>query len=75
MREINEIKITSADRKRYPLPDKSDLEILRKIKYLEKMKITKSEKDLLKLIRSQLLDNWRKPLIVILNKMIKKYRR
>jgi hypothetical protein len=73
--KFNEIKITSADRKRYPLPEKSDLDILRRIKYLEKLNIKKEDKDLLKLIKSQLLSNWGKPLIVSLNKLIKKYKK
>ena len=73
MIKINSIKITSRDKKRYPLPDAKDFIILKKIKYLETKKLNKQDKDLIKLIRSQLLKEWRNPLLISLNKLIRKY--
>jgi hypothetical protein len=65
---------TKAEKKKYPLPEKKDFEILGKCKILEKKRLLKKDKDLVKFIKTQLLDDWRKPLIIELNKLIKKYK-
>ena len=61
--------ITEKDKKKYALPTKLDKEILLKIKNLEKKKLSKKNKEMLKLIKSQLEYDWRKPLIKELNKI------
>jgi hypothetical protein len=73
MTKIDAVKITSSDKKRYPLPEARDFIILKKIKYLETKKLNKQDKDLIKLIRSQLLKEWRNSLLISLNKLMKKY--
>ena len=70
-----EYKPTKYERKKYVLSDKKDLIILQKIKFLEKKKLCKEDKETLKLIRTQLEKNWRTPLIKYLNKLSKKYRK
>ena len=62
------MNITKSDKKKYALPTKLDKEILLKIKELEKKKLNKKDKEMLKFIKSQLEHNWRKPLIKELNK-------
>jgi len=69
----NEI-ITPLDKKKYVLKDKKDLVILGKVKLLEMKKLENKDKEILKLIKNQLEKDWRKPLIVYLNKLIKKYK-
>jgi len=64
-------KITKADKKKYALPTKLDIDILVKIKELEKKKLNKEDKRMLRLIKTQLKADWRKPLIKELNKMEK----
>jgi len=67
------IKLTENERKKYPLPEEEDYEILFKCKQLEKMKLTKEDKLLVELIKSQLEIDWHKPLIKKLNQLLKKY--
>jgi len=62
--------ITALDRKKYLLLEKRDLIILKKIKLLEQKKLGKRDRDVLKLIKTQLEKDWRKPLINYLNKLI-----
>lgn len=52
--------------------EKRDLVILSKIKRLEKRKLNKTNKETIKLIRTQLKKDWRSPLIKELNKLLKK---
>ncbi len=66
---------TTLDKQKYVLEDPKDLVILEKIKSLEIKKLQKEDKVILKLIKTQLERNWREPLIVYLNKLIKKYER
>jgi hypothetical protein len=60
-------------KKKYLLSVNTDFEILNKYKKLEKTKLSSNEKQLIKLIKSQLEDNWRKPSLQTLNKLIKKH--
>lgn len=68
------ISLTKAEQKKYVMSTDEDYEILGKIKQLEKMKLTKEEKFLVKLIKTQLEHDWRKPLIQTLNKILRKYK-
>ncbi|MBU2616435.1 MAG: hypothetical protein KKB79_00425 [Nanoarchaeota archaeon] len=55
------------------MPKKEDFAILNKIRELEKRKLSLRDKEVVKLIRTQLEKNWRAPLIEFLNKFLKKY--
>lgn len=66
-------EITKSEKKKYLLPKKEDIEILDKSKRLEKLPLTDQDEYLVKLIKTQLLQNWRKPLIVELDRLLKKY--
>jgi len=63
---------TSTEKRKYVLNDKNDLIILSKIKELEKRKLTEKDKEIIKIIRTQLEKEWRKPLINYLNKLLRK---
>ncbi len=66
--------ITSYEKKNYFLKDKKDLIILSKIKKLEIKNLKKMDKEIIKLIRTQLKLDWRTPLINHLNKLLIKYK-
>ncbi len=68
-------EITASERNNYVLKDKKDLTILHKIKILEKNRLEDDDKDIVKLIRTQLKNNWRRPLIIYLNKLLKRYKK
>lgn len=68
------LQLTPYEKRNYVLKDKEDLKILAKIKKLEKMKITDADREIILLIRTQLKDDWRTPLINYLNKMMRRYR-
>ncbi|MFH1307602.1 MAG: hypothetical protein ABIH72_02010 [archaeon] len=70
-----EIKISDNDKKKYPLPEKKDIEILKKIKFLEGKKIDSHDKKMVEFIRSQLEDEWRNYLIETLDKLLEKYKK
>ena len=69
------MKLTSYEKRNYVLNDKEDLVILEKIKLLEKKKLDSKDRDIVKLIRTQLKKNWRLPLIKCLDKMMVKYKK
>jgi len=66
------MKITPADRKKYAFVKEIDKEIILKIKKLERKKLSKEDKKMLKFIKSQMEFDWRKPLIKELEKIEKK---
>jgi len=57
--------------KKYIIDEKRDEEILMKVRKLEKVKLSKANKDSIKLIKTQLEKDWRKYLLQKLNSMIK----
>ena len=59
--------------KKYILKTKSDIEILNLCKKLEKSKLTKYDKNLVALIKTQLEKDWRRYLVTKLEKLLKKY--
>lgn len=69
-----EMKITTYEKKNYILNDKKNLQILGKIKEVEKIRLNKKDKEAIKLIRTQLKKDWQTPLIKYLNKLLKKYK-
>ncbi len=73
MQLIKKFKISSNELKKYVLSTERDFEILQKCKMLEKLKLSKDDRKLVELIKSQLKFDWRKSLIRVLNRLLKKY--
>ena len=69
------MKLTAYEKKNYVMNDKNDFVILKRIKSLEKKKLSGKDKEGIKLIRTQLKKNWRLPLIRYLDKLALKYKR
>ncbi|MBI2459432.1 MAG: hypothetical protein HYV53_02675 [Parcubacteria group bacterium] len=67
------ISLTKTEEKKYAMSIDKDYEILFKVKQLEKLKLNKEEKFLIKFIRTQLEHDWRKWLIEQLDKILLKY--
>jgi hypothetical protein len=65
---------TPEEKKKYLLPEERDFEILAKCNQLEKLELTKEDKFLVGFIMTQLEADWRKHLLEVLNKLIKKYK-
>ena len=61
--------------KKYLLKTKRDLEILNLCKSLGKSRLSKADRDLAALIKTQLENDWRKHLIIKLNKLSNKYQK
>ena len=66
-------KPTASEKMKYLLPETRDFEILSKCKELEKMKLNKGDRELVRFIKTQLERDWRKYLLGELNKLLKKY--
>ena len=60
---------------KYVLKTKRDLEILRLCNGLSKLKLSKSDKKLASLIKTQLEKDWRKHLLIELRKLARKYQK
>lgn len=58
---------------KYILKTKLDLEILNLCNKISKLKLSKEDRDLILLVKTQLEKDWRKHLIIKLEKLIKKY--
>ena len=69
----NKLKIQKFEEKKYVLSTDLDYDILAKIKFLEKQKLTHEHKEIILLLRTQLEHDWRKPLQAYLQQMVKKY--
>lgn len=67
-------KISAADKRKYVLPKKRDFEILLKCKVLKKRKLSKQDAASVKLIKTQLENDWRTPLLKELNRILLKYK-
>ena len=67
--------LTKTEQRKYVMSTNEDYEILQKVKKLEKLKLTKEEKILVWLIKTQLEPKWRKYLLQTLNKLFKKYQK
>ncbi len=68
------VMVKKKDRKKYLLLEKRDYEILGKIYKLEKQKLSREDKKIINFIRTQLEKDWRKPLLVFLNGLSRKYK-
>jgi hypothetical protein len=60
---------------KYILKTKTDIQILNLCKKLEKAKLSKNDRALVTLIKTQLEKDWRKHLLIKLNKLSKKYKK
>lgn len=69
------INVSSIEKRNYVLSTDIDFIILSKCKELEKLKLSKQDKEIVKLIRTQLKRDWRSPLINYLNKLLLKYKK
>ena len=67
------LKVTAYDKRRYLLPEDRDYEILDKCKRLEKLQLSRKDRKLVEFIKTQLIKDWRKPLLDELNNLLKKY--
>ena len=70
-----QFKVTTSEKKKYVLSTDNDFEILAKCKLLEQLNLTKEDKILVKLIKTQLKDDWRKALLKTLERLLKKYKK
>ena len=75
MKPAKRFTLTKAEQRKYVMSTNEDYDILKKIKQLEKLKLTKEEKILVRLIKTQLEPKWRKYLLQTLNKLFKKYQK
>ena len=75
MKPTKSFPLTKTEQKKYVMPTNKDYEILKKVKQIEKLNLTKGEKILVGLIKTQLESEWRKYLLQALNKLLKKYRK
>ena len=73
MKPAKSFPLTKTEQREYVMPTSEDYEILKKVKQLEKLKVTKEEKISLRLIKTQLEPEWRRYLLQALNKLLKKY--
>ena len=65
------LKISKTEERKYVLSTDDDYEILSKIKQLEKSKLPKNDKEFVTFIKTQLEQDWRKPLLKRLNRLLK----
>ena len=65
------LQLTLYEKKNYVLNDRKDLIILSKIKEVEDSKLDSKDKEVVKLIKTQLKKDWRSLFIVYLNKLIR----
>jgi len=72
---IKKMKLTPREKKKYVIATDRDVEILSKVKELERnKKVTRQDRFLLKVIKTQLEPDWRGYLIKTVNKLLKKYK-
>lgn len=61
------------EKKKYVMSTNEDHMILSKVKQLEALKLSKTDNNLVRLIKTQLESDWRKYLIQTLNQLIRKH--
>jgi len=62
--------VTEQEEKMYALPKEEDYKILSIVKRLEKKDLSSIDGETVALIKTQLLDDWRKPLLDKLNQLL-----
>jgi hypothetical protein len=65
--------ITEEEEKEFILPNEEDYEILSGLKVLESKQLTPEDEELVRLIKSQLREDWRTPLRTKLRELISNY--
>lgn len=70
----SDLKIFDDEAGKYVLSTDEDYEILDKIHQLENFNLSNEDEELVQFIRSQLVLDWRSPIIVKLNELLKKYK-
>jgi len=73
LRLTKQFRVTPTEKRQYVLATDDDFEILAKCKRLGRLKLSKQDKMLVKLIKTQLEDDWRPRLITSLNQLLRKY--
>ncbi|MFH1535553.1 MAG: hypothetical protein ABIC96_00575 [Patescibacteria group bacterium] len=68
----NKYGITGEEEKEYLLPDEEDYEILSICKTLENKNLSETDSELVELIKTQLREDWRGPLLDKLRQLLKK---
>jgi len=71
--ELRRLGLDQSEIKKYVLLTNKDVEILITCKRLEKINLTKEDRSLVKLIKTQLEEDWRTPLKIELNRLLRKY--
>jgi hypothetical protein len=66
--------VSPEEKGKYILSTDTDYKILGKIHRLEKLKLQKEDRKIVKFIRSQLELEWRCPLVRFLDKLLRKYK-
>ena len=69
----NKYGITEQEEKESILPNEEDYEILSIVKTLESKNLTDNDHEIVELIKNQLRDDWRTPLLDRLKQLIQKY--
>ena len=72
MKPAKSFPLTKSEQKKYLMHEKRDYEILGKIKRLEALTLSKQDKSLVLLIKTQLESDWRKYLIKALNQLLRR---
>ncbi len=68
-------KSSAKEKNRYVLSEERDFEILSGCNELQQQKLSKNNREFINLIKSQLEEDWRTPLLAKLKQIEKKYRR
>jgi hypothetical protein len=72
LKKMRKKRIASLEEeKRYPLDTKLDLNILSKIHEAESLELSENERFLISFIRTQLEEDWRGPLLAVLDTILK----
>lgn len=74
MKLARRFKVIAKEEKDYVLSTNQDYEILGKVKQLEKQKLSVGDRKLIKFIKTQLKQDWRTPIIELLNDLLKRYK-
>lgn len=66
--------ITKEEETKYYLPKQEDYEILAKVKELQDINLNEHDRELVGVVKAQLLAEWRQPLLEKLNRLLEKYK-
>lgn len=69
----NKYGITEQEEKEYLLPNEEDYEILSIVKKLKDKNLSDTDREIIELIKTQLKDDWRKPLLDKLKQLFLDY--